>query len=132
MRKGQKVRLLKDNSIVVITDSTFFKLDGQKRIRYQVMSPRNKHTCWYPAEELAPVTEQVNVTMCSDNGRELRASLVFNHDKQKLNVKLTGNPENLKDHHGLHARFMATFIEGLAAGNQIINREVQSKPIDHE
>ena len=33
MRKGQKVRLLADNTIGTIADSTFFKLNGQKHIR---------------------------------------------------------------------------------------------------
>ena len=36
MRKGTKVRLLKDNSIGVISDSAFFKLNGKKHLRYEV------------------------------------------------------------------------------------------------
>lgn len=127
MRIGQKVRLLKDNSIVAITDSTFFKLDGQKHIRYQVKT-RSNNRCWYPAEELAPVTEQVKVTMSSEDGKELLAKLEFNHDKQELNIKLTGNPVNLKEHSGLHVRFMSILINGITDGNKIVSKKVQSKP----
>lgn len=132
MRKGQKVRLLKDNSIGVISDSTFFNLDGKKHLRYEVKTRKNKTGCWYPVEVLAPVTEQVNVTMSTEDGTELRAVLEFNHDKQELNIKLTGNPENLKDHHGLHARFMTTFIEGLTEGNRVISKKTHSKSVEHE
>lgn len=126
MRIGQKVRLLKDNSIVAITDSTFFKLDGQKHIRYQVKT-KCKNRCWYPAEELAPVTEQVKVTMSSEDGKELLAKLEFNHDKQKLNINLTGNPVNLKEHSGLHVRLMSILIDRLAGDDKNLNKKVQYK-----
>ncbi len=132
MKKNQKVRLLKDNSIGIITDSTFFSLGGKKYIRYQVTIGRNKTGCWYSAEELAPVTERVKITMSSENGKELYADLIFNHDKQELNIKITGNPENLKEHTGLHTRFMSIFIEGLTKGNKVINRNIHSKSVQHE
>lgn len=113
MRKGQKIRILKDNSIGIIADSTFFVLDGKKHIRYEVRKKNEREGRWFPAEELGPVTSTLKVTMSCDNGQTLYADLSMNYDKENLSLALTGNPDNLKVHKGLHVTIMNKLLNSL-------------------
>lgn len=111
MKKGQKVRILHDNAIGTIADSTFFKLNGKKNIRYQVQKRGEKEGLWYPAEELGPVEETVHLTVTGSNNQQLFAELRVNWDKSTMKLQLTGSPQNLKEHKGTHLRVMANIVK---------------------
>lgn len=114
MRKGQKVRLLADNTVGTIADSTFFKLNGKKQVQYLVVTPKNRKGCWYPVEKLGSVMEAVKVTVKSESGKEMIADIIRDHDKGKLDITITGNPENLKEHKGTHVQIMSCLLESLS------------------
>lgn len=82
MRKGTKVRLLKDNSIGVITDSAFFKLNGKKHIRYEVKKKGVKDKCWHPEEELGPVVEHCKITVEGENNQVIVCQYRLQSDRQ--------------------------------------------------
>lgn len=111
MKKGQKVRL-NDNTIATIADSTFFVMNGKKHIRYEVRSPGEREGRWVPAEELLPVKETVTVTV-EDGIQTLVASLHIDWAGEEIKITITGSPENLKEHKGVHMRVMGCFIESL-------------------
>lgn len=116
MRKGTKVRLLKDNSIGVITDSAFFKLNGKKHLRYEVKKKGAKEKCWYPEEELGPVVEHCKITVEGENNQVLFANIGYNHDKGEAAINITGdNPTNLKGHHGYHLNTLLYMLNGMNA-----------------
>lgn len=111
MKKGQKVRLLQNNTVGVIADSTFFTLYGKKQVRYEVRVKGEREGRWYPAEELGPVEEVIGLTVTGSNGQQLFADLKINWDKSEMNMQLTGSPVNLKEHKGTHLRVMADIVD---------------------
>lgn len=116
MKRGTKVRLLRDNSIGTITDSTFFKLNGQKHIRYEVKKNGVKEKHWYPDEELGPVVEHCKVTLEGERGQVLFANISFDHNKREVDITITGNhPHNLKEHHGYHLKALVFMLKGMEA-----------------
>lgn len=116
MKKGQRVRILRNNEIGTIADSEFFKLNGQKHIRYRVVTRINRQGCWYPAEQLGDVMERATVTIRNEDGQELTLSVSRNYLKESLEMKLTGQPHNLKEHdEGLHIMLMTNLLNGIYA-----------------
>lgn len=115
MKKGQRVRILRTNEIGTIADSEFFKLNGQKHIRYRVVTRTNRQGCWYPAEQLGDVMERATVTIRNEDGRELILSVTRNYLKEELKMKITGQPENLKEHGGLQVMLMTNLLNGIYA-----------------
>ena len=110
MKKGQKIRILKDNSIGTIADSTFFTLGCKKYIRYEVRKKGEQEGHWFPAEELGPVVEVLKMTVDGSNGQQLFANLNIDYGKSTMAIQLTGNPKNLKDHTGTHLRVMNAIL----------------------
>ena len=113
MKKGTKVRVLKDNTVGTIADSMFFKIAGQKEIRYEVRKPGEKEGRWYRAIELGDIKENVKVTVHHESGQELYMNIIVNHDSNKMDVTLCGSPENLRIHSGLHTYIAKEFINNL-------------------
>lgn len=113
MKKGQKVRLLADNTTGTIADSCFFTLNGQKHVRYQVVTKRGQEGCWYPAIELGSIKEYATVTIDADNGKMVMLDVEKNYDTKHLKMTLSGNPDNIKEHRELHAWLMNRLLNAL-------------------
>lgn len=113
MRKGQHVRILSNNAIGTIADCEFFKSNGQKQIRYLVVTQKNRQGCWYPIEKLGSITETIKVTIRAENGQELCADIVHNYEKSCMDIKITGSPQNLKEHKGMHVTVLSCLLAGL-------------------
>lgn len=113
MKKGQKVRVKSNNKVGVIADSEFFYWKGRKNIRYEVRFEDQLLSCWYPAEALALPTEVVKVTIEGDNGK-LFLNVNWDWSPQgDVKLTLTGHPENLKQHKGLHLVIAGALMEAL-------------------
>lgn len=116
MKKGNKVRLLKDNSIGTITDSTFFKTSGQKHVRFLVKKRGEKEGRWFPAEDLGSVIEHCKITSEGENGQVIYANVDFNHERGEATIHITAdNPLNLKKHSGYHMKVLLFMLEGMNA-----------------
>ena len=118
MKKGQRVRILRNNEIGTIADSEFFKLNGRKHIRYRVVTRTNRQGCWYPPEQLGDVMERATVTIRNEDGQELTLSVSRNYLTEKIKMKLTGQPQDLKEHEGLHIILMTDLLNGICAGTK--------------
>lgn len=100
MKKGNKVRLLKDNSIGTITDITFFKTNGQKHVRFLVKKRGEKEGRWFPEEDLGSVIEHCKITSEGENGQVIYANVDFNHERSEATIHITAdNPQNLRISH---------------------------------
>ena len=114
MRKGQKVRVKSTNKIGVIADTEFFHWGGRKHVRYEVKVEGQKNTCWYPKEALTTdLVERATVVFSGEDGT-LNMVFSLDHDKNDgIHAELTGNPDNLKDHQGLHVKLVNVLINSL-------------------
>ena len=117
MKKGQKVRIKSSGKIGVIADSEFFHWGGRKHVRYEVKFDKQKDTVWYPKEELTTaLTEHVKVAFSGEGGN-VYLDVSLNHDKKNyIHVLLTGNPENIQEHYGLHV-FLFNMLKERLYGN---------------
>lgn len=114
MRKGNKVRLLKDNSIGIIADIAFFKLNGKKHMRYQVYKRGESEKYWYPEEDFGEIIERCKITVEGERNQVLCADIDLDHEKGEATIHITGrNPTNLKDHRGYHQSILLFMLEGM-------------------
>lgn len=114
MRKGQKVRIKSSGKIGMIADSEFFYWNHRKHVRYEVKVKGQNTTCWYPKEDLTTdLVERATVVFSGEDGT-LNMVFSLDHDKNDgIHAELTGNPENLKDHQGLHVKLVNVLINSL-------------------
>ena len=118
MKKGQKVRIKSSGKIGVIADSEFFYWNHRKHVRYEVKFDKQKDTVWYPKEDLS--TDLVERATIIFNGENGSLNLVVSHDREKkdgIHAELTGNPDDLGVHHGLHARLAILLIKRLCGNS---------------
>lgn len=114
MKKGQKVRIKSTGKVGVIADSEFFMWKGKKHVRYEVKFEDKPLTCWYPASDLASPKEVVKVTFEGEGGKLFVDMFIDWSKETSCHFDVTGLPENLQDHKGLHAVLAARFIETLS------------------
>ena len=118
MRKGQKVRVKSSNKIGVIADTEFFHWGGRKHVRYEVKIEGQKNTCWYPKEDLSTdLAVRATIVFRGENGT-LNLAVSYDCDKKDgIHVEITGEPENLKEHRGLHSNLAYLLIERLTSNS---------------
>lgn len=114
MKKGQKVRVLADGRVGVITDTHFVNWGGKRLVQCQVKFPRTKGEApWFPIEQLTTrLVEHTNVVITGEKGT-LYLTFSINHGKGTSSLTMTGNPENLKEHRGTHISLASAMLEGL-------------------
>lgn len=115
MKKGQKVRILQTNEIATIVEIELIRKSGKVH-QYCHLKTDKQPDLWLDASELGSVIESCKVTIEGSNGKTLYLAVSQNHTKEnELKISLTGSPENLKEHSGLHFLLAAYFLKGLAA-----------------
>ena len=114
MKKGQKVRIKSSGKIGVIADSEFFHWGGRKHVRYEVKVKGQASTCWYPKEDLSTdLAVRATIVFSGENGT-LNLDVSFDCDKKDgIHVEITGEPENLNEHRGLHSNLAYLLLKGL-------------------
>lgn len=114
MRKGQKVRILRTNEIATIIDMELIRKSGKVH-RYCHLKTDKNPDLWLDSEELGGMVEQCHITFQNENGQELIFDVKRDYRKrnvEELGLHITGrNPENLKEHHGLHVAMATLFLE---------------------
>lgn len=53
------------------------------------------------------------MTVRNEDGRELTLSVTWNYQKEEL--KITGQPQNIKEHEGLNIMLMTNLLNGIYA-----------------
>lgn len=112
MRKGQKVRILRTNEIATIIEIELIKKGGKVR-RYCHLKTDKNPDLWLDSEELGGMVERATITFRNeDNGQELSLNVNRDYRKEVLSMKMIGrDPENLKEHHGIHVLMATLFLE---------------------
>lgn len=111
MKRGQKVRILRTNEIATIVDIELIKKGG-KLHRYCHLKTAKNPDLWLDASELGGMIEHCHITFQNENGQELFFYIERDYRKENLSMKINGkNPENLKEHHGIHVLMATLFLE---------------------
>lgn len=111
MKKGQKVRILRTNEIATVTDIEFIKKGGKVH-RYCQLKTDKKSDLWLDASELGGMVESCRITFQNENGQKLILNVDRDYRKEVLSMKMSGrDPENLKEHHGIHVLMANLFLE---------------------
>ena len=84
-------------------------------MRYEVKFEGQKNTCWYPIESLTTdMIEKTDVVFRGENGT-LLLKLTYDHLKKGgFHGELTGTPENLNEHKGIHSYLASFFLKMLS------------------
>ena len=114
---GLRVRVLATGELGTVTDRVLMPgRDGRARPYVQVrLDNRPGLDRWFWLDQLGGTRERCRATFEAENGQVLVADLTMDYDKEKMSVKITGKPENIKEHHGLHAVLAAKLVEAVVA-----------------
>lgn len=111
MRKGQKVRILRTNEMATIIDMELIRKSGKVH-RYCHLKTDKNPDLWLDASELGEMVEHCHITFQNENGQVLLFDVRRDYRKENLTLNITGrNPENLKEHHGIHVLMATLFME---------------------
>ena len=76
---------------------------------------------WYWASQLGGTKEYAHATFtCGE--QELNVHVTRNYETGRLEIDLTGTPENLKEHRGLHMMLMTAMMSSLVGSKENIER----------
>ena len=116
---GLRVRVLATGELGTVTDRVLMPgRDGRARPYVQVrLDNRPGLDRWFWAGQLGGTTERCRATFEAEDGQALTLEVTMDHDKDKGNLalKITGRPENIKEHRGLHAVLAAKLVEAVVA-----------------
>lgn len=114
MKKGQKVRILRTNQIATIVEVELIRKGGKVH-RYCHLKVDKKPDLWLDSSELGNVSEHCKITFQGENGQEILVDFCQNYAGDKLKINITGCPENLKEHKGLHIAALSYLLLGCKA-----------------
>lgn len=114
MKKGQEVRILRNNQIATIVDIELIKKGGKVH-QYCRLKTDKQPDLWMDASQLGDIIERCKVTFAGDNGQEIYFAIEQNHAKgDELKVTISGNQGDLRVHTGLSSLLGALFAEMLS------------------
>ncbi|WP_455609929.1 hypothetical protein [Bacteroides rodentium] len=114
MKKGQKVRILRTNQIATIIEVELIRKGGKVH-RYCHLKVDKKPDLWLDSSELGSVLEHCKITIQGENGQAIHVDFCQNYADDKLKIDITGCPENLKEHKGLHIAALSYLLLGCKA-----------------
>lgn len=118
MKKGTKVRVLANNKVGTVADSTFFVLGCRKHIRVAVKFDDMPEAVWYKKEELGRPEVHVKITFAHENGEELYLDYKRNYmPGGRDSVEMTCNQENLMECKGPHVVLSKVLLRALGLIN---------------
>lgn len=110
--KQQRVRVLLTGELGTVTDQVLMKRGNKPMVYKQVRLDSKPHLDrWYWADELGETREMCRVTFENEDGQTLIFELMQDYDKGKMSINLSGRPDNLKEHRGLHALMAKYFVD---------------------
>lgn len=114
--KKQRVRVLETGQLGTVTDQQLMPRDGQLHRYMQVRLDGRPHLDrWFWDDQVGGTKETCRVTLENENGQALVFDIVQDFEKDRMAMKLSGTPGNLKEHNGLHA-LMANTLWTASAG----------------
>ena len=114
MKKGQKVRILRTNQIATIIEVELIRKGGKVH-RYCHLKVDKKPDLWLDSSERGSGLEHCKSTIQGENGQAIHVDFCQNYADDKLEIDITGCPENLKEHKGLHFSALIYLLLGCNA-----------------
>lgn len=129
--RGQRVRILQTDELGTVAEKVFMKRRGKERPSLYCrvwLDKKPDEDRWYWADQLGETREQAICTFrCG--GQELTADVVLDHETDRLQFTLIGQPVNLKEHRGLHIRLLVDLLERLTdGGRNVLDSSLQTEP----
>lgn len=98
----QRVRVLETGQMGTVTDQQLMKRDGVLHRYMQVRLDERPHLDrWFWDDQVGGTKETCRVTLENENGQALVFDIVQDFEKDRMAMKLSGTPGNLKEHNGL-------------------------------
>lgn len=108
------MRILRTNEIATIIEIELIKKGGKVH-RYCHLKTDKNPDLWLDSEELGGMVEHCRITFQNENGQELIFDVELDYRKEDLSMKINGrNPENLKEHRGIHVLMATLLMKGFA------------------
>lgn len=112
--KKQRVRILATGELGTVTDRVLMKRSGTPMLYYQVkLDSQPNLDRWYWADQLGDTRERCRVTFENEDGQTVLCEMERDYEKDGLFLRMSGRPENLMEHRGLHASLINDFIYGI-------------------
>lgn len=120
--KRQRVRVLETGELGTVTDQQLIPRRGKLHRYVQVRLDKHPHLDrWYWDDQLGGTREEARATFAC-GGQELCVHVARNYETDRLEIGLTGTPENLKGHRGLHMMLMTAMMASLVGSKENIVR----------
>lgn len=114
--RKQRVRILATGELGTVVEKVFIKRAGMQypQLYCNVMlDKKSGEERWYFADELGETKETAKAVFTEGNN-EMRVNVTLDHETQTMKFDITGTPQNLKEHNGLHAMMAAAMITHLS------------------
>lgn len=122
--RKQRVRILATGELGTVAEKVFIKRQGGKRPELYCrvwLDKKPGEERWYWASQLGGTKEYAHATFtCGE--QELNVHVTRNYETDRLEIDLTGTPENLKEHRGLHMMLMTAMMSSLVGSKENIER----------
>ena len=114
--RKQRVRILATGELGTVIEKVFIKRNGKQQPELYcnvALDKKPGEERWFWASELDETKEVANAVFTAGNS-EMRVYVILDHEAQTMKFNITGTPENLKEHNGLHAMMAAAMITHLS------------------
>lgn len=115
IQRKQRVRILATNELGTVTEKVLIKRQGEQRPQPYCNVAQDKQPDierWYWASELGETKETAHATITCGT-QEVTLKVIQDFEDGRYKIDLTGTPENLKEHRGLHMTIATAMIMGL-------------------
>lgn len=120
--KRPRVRVLETGELGTVTDQQLIPRKGKLHRYVQVKMDKKPHLDrWYWDDQLGGTREEARATFAC-GGQKLCVHVARNYETDLLEIGLTGTPENLKEHRGLHMMLVTAMMASLAGSKENIVR----------
>lgn len=114
--RKQRVRILATGELGTVIEKVLIKRQGEQRPQPYcnvALDKKPGEERWYWAGQLGETKEKARAVFI-EGGNEMRVNVTLDHESQTLKFDITGTPQNLKEHNGLHALMAAAMITHLS------------------
>lgn len=122
MRKGQRVRVLRTGELGSVVDKTLIRKKGNVGVYCRVKLDKTPELdTWFFADQLGQTKEYATIYFKGMKKEGILVGVEIDYDKDEIsNLRVAAvNPNNICEHHGLHAELARTIVKAL--------RKVQEK-----
>ena len=115
--RKQHVRILATDELGTVAEKVFIKRRGGQRPELYCrvwLDKKPKEDRWYWGSELGDIVEKARATFAF-GVQEIHIDATLNHETNRWRIEMTGTPEHLQKHRGLHMALCTAMLQALGA-----------------